>query len=69
MVTSFLTLSIDQNQVILTRVTFEEVWKAMFSIEGIKALRKDGFLKKFYQRNWDIMKSNIFNLVCEVFDG
>ena len=44
-----------ENTKLMKNISNEEVRKAMFYIRGVKALRDDGFLAKFYQLTWNII--------------
>jgi hypothetical protein len=41
----------------------EEISDALFQIGPLKAPRVDGFLARFYQRNWGTIKEEVINAV------
>ncbi|XP_061352790.1 uncharacterized protein LOC133297639 [Gastrolobium bilobum] len=42
-------------------LSFEEVKRAFFQMSPLKAPGADGFLAMFYQKNWEMLKAQIFN--------
>jgi hypothetical protein len=48
--------------------TDKEISDALFQIGPLKALRPNGFPARFFQRDWDIMKSNIIWGVQKFFE-
>lgn len=54
---------------LLAEVTKEEVRRAVFSMNPLKAPGVDGFHAKFYQANWEVVGVSVFNLVKHVFLG
>lgn len=49
--------------------TIEELKGALFSMGGTKAPGNNGFLAIFFQKNWHIVKSKMFEVVMKIFKG
>ena len=53
----------DMNDFLCRDFTEEEIGDALFQIGPLKAPGIDGFLARFYQRNWEVMKTEVVNAV------
>ncbi|XP_060182560.1 uncharacterized protein LOC132612276 [Lycium barbarum] len=49
--------------------TMEEVQKTVFELNGDSTCGPDGFSAIFYQKCWEVIKANVFNVVKSFFDG
>lgn len=47
----------------------EEIADALLEIGPLKALGPDGFLARFYQRNWGVIKADVIRAVKEFFSS
>jgi mannosylglycoprotein endo-beta-mannosidase len=60
----------DEEKVILTSPFTEgEVWEAISQMEHNKAPGPDGFPAEFYQKFWDVIKSDLMALFAQLQDG
>jgi hypothetical protein len=59
----------EENQVLTTPFSEEEVKIAIFDMEHNKAPGPDGFLAEFYQFFWEIVKSDLMSLFLEFHNG
>lgn len=50
-------------------VSIEEVRRSIFRMSLLKALGVDALHTKFYQANWEIVGTNVFELIRWVFIG
>jgi mannosylglycoprotein endo-beta-mannosidase len=57
-----LQVSIEENNLLTTEYSEEEVRKAIFQMEHNKALGPDGFPDEFYQTFWDTIKGDLLDL-------
>jgi hypothetical protein len=55
------------NEKLCIEFSDEEIGYALFQIGPLKALGKDGFLARFYQRHWGVFKDDITAAVKEFF--
>jgi hypothetical protein len=62
-------ISDDINAELCKPFSIEEISDAMFQIGPLKAPGPDGFLARFYQRNWGVLKSEIIQAVLQFFDS
>jgi hypothetical protein len=62
-------ISDDVNAVLCKPFSIDEISDAMFQIGPLKAPGPDGFLARFYQRNWGVLKSEIIQAVLQFFDS
>jgi hypothetical protein len=53
---------IEENNLLTTEYSEEEVRKAIFQMEHNKALGPDGFPTQFYQTFWDTIKGDLLDL-------
>jgi hypothetical protein len=53
---------VEENNLLTTEYSAEEVWKAIFQMEYNKAPGPDGFLVEFYQIFWETIKSDFLDL-------
>jgi hypothetical protein len=58
----------EMNEQLCKDFTDEEISNALFQIGPIKAPGPDGFLARFYQMNWDLMRADIIRAVRHFFD-
>ncbi|KAL6204037.1 hypothetical protein ACLB2K_021307 [Fragaria x ananassa] len=63
----FLMLDVDAIDWLSRAVSMEEVYKALFSIGGLKAPGVDGFPAVFFQKYWNMFSNEVFNLVSNAF--
>jgi hypothetical protein len=49
--------------------TDDEIGYALFQIGPLKAPSPDGFSARFYQRNWDVLKSDVTVVVKQFFES
>lgn len=50
-------------------ITKEEVKEALMAMSPLKAPGPDGFHAMFYQKNWDITRDSLYNLVSDFFNS
>ncbi|KAL6202672.1 hypothetical protein ACLB2K_026377 [Fragaria x ananassa] len=60
-------LDVDAIDWLSRAVSMEEVYKALFSIGGLKAPGVDGFPAVFFQKHWNMFSNEVFNLVSNAF--
>lgn len=53
------------NDFFMKKISLEEVKKAIFSMDGDKALELNGFLSFFFQHFWEILKMDLWEMVEE----
>lgn len=61
-------ISRDQNEMLLESVTTKEVKQALFQMNPDKSPGPDGFNPGFYQKYWDIVGSDVVQMVTQIFD-
>lgn len=66
---SFIPVPASYHQALCCPPIKEEVKKALFSMKGKKVPGPDGILSKFYQKEWDTVKTNFMKLATGVFAG
>lgn len=59
----------DDNSMLLTEPTLEEVKKAVFDSDPNSSPGPDGFTSCFFQKAWDIISQNILDMVKAVCNG
>ncbi|XP_060202298.1 uncharacterized protein LOC132630740 [Lycium barbarum] len=59
----------DQNDLLCSMPSLEEVHKAVFELAGDSACGPDGLSGIFYQKCWDIVGVDVYNVVKAFFDG
>lgn len=47
----------------------EEIKEATFQLGGDKAPRPDGFNLRFFQRFWDVVMDDLYNVFSEIFNS
>ncbi|XP_059310107.1 uncharacterized protein LOC132061280 [Lycium ferocissimum] len=62
-------IKVDDNVLLEEQPTMEEVKKAVFELSGDSACGPDGFSGIFYQRCWEVIKVDVFNVVKAFFEG
>jgi hypothetical protein len=60
---------VEENNILTSPFTEEEVKEAVFQMEHNKAPGPDGFPAEFYQVFWDIIKKDPLDLFTEFFEG
>lgn len=60
-------ITAETNHQLLASVEFEEVKAAVFQMHPDKAQGPDGFNPCFFQKYWDIIGQEVFQLVCNFF--
>jgi hypothetical protein len=55
-------VTILENNLLTALYIEEEVKKAIFQMEHNKSLGPDGFVAKFYQKNWEVIKPDLLEL-------
>jgi hypothetical protein len=60
---------VEENNILTSPFTEEEVKEAVFQMEHNKAPGPDGFPAEFYQVFWDIIKKDLLDLFTEFFEG
>nr|XP_027067853.1 uncharacterized protein LOC113693523 [Coffea arabica] len=55
----------DQNAQLFQEITLEEVWQAVFELDGQSAAGCDGFSGNFYKRCWDIIAQDVLQTALE----
>lgn len=58
----------DMNEGLCKPFTDEEIGDALFQIAPLKAPSPDGFLERFFQHNWGVMKWDVIKAVKIFFD-
>lgn len=58
----------EMNTCLMAPVTIIEVDKAVFSLGALKAPGPDGFNGLFFQKNWSIIRGDIFKVVSFFFE-
>lgn len=66
---SFSALSPNQTQELDKPISDSEIDLAIKSLSPWKALGLDGFPARFYQRHWNLIKQDIYNLIWGWFEG
>lgn len=61
------TITEEQNEVLLSEVTVEEVKFALFQMHPDKSPGLDGMTQRFFQRHWSIVGDDIVKMVKEFF--
>lgn len=56
-------VTIDMNDKLCAEFSEKEILDAMFQIETLKSPGPDGFLPRFFQRHWSVLKEDIINSV------
>lgn len=59
----FLSISLDDRELLSMNVSREEIHKAIFSMAPLNALGIDGFHAKFYQSQWDTVDDSVCDLI------
>ena len=62
-------VSPQENAILTSLYSEEEIRKAVFQMEHNKVPGPDGFLAEFYQNFWDIVKSDLLDLFAELHEG
>lgn len=62
-------ISQDQNMALAQEVTKEEVHFALFQMHPDKAPGPDGMTPAFYQKHWDIIGEDVFNMTRHFFSS
>jgi hypothetical protein len=62
-------VSQEENTILTSPYTEEEVRKAVFQMEHNKVPDPDGFPAEFYQTFWDTIKGDLMDLFVELHDG
>jgi hypothetical protein len=62
-------MSPEENMILTAPYSEEQARKAVFQMEQNKVPRSDGFLAKFYQTFWDIIKGDLLLLFLELHAG
>jgi hypothetical protein len=60
-------VSADMNEKLCAEFSDKEIVDALFQIGPLKAPGPDGFLARFFQRNWGILKEEVILAVKEFF--
>jgi len=60
-------VSASMNQRLTKEVTKEEIYNAIFSINGESALGPDGFTALFFQKYWSVVKVQVIEEVLGFF--
>lgn len=63
------TLSSETSNMLLQDISFEEVKDAVFSLPKDSASGPDGYHASFYQKNWDLISSDVFKMVTSVWQS
>jgi hypothetical protein len=61
-------ISDETNATLCREFSEEEISNALFQIVPLKALGPDGFPARFFQRNWEVLKEDVFTTVRKFFD-
>jgi hypothetical protein len=69
MTDDILQVSPQENAILTSPYTEDEIRKDVFQMEHNKALGPDGFLAEFYQSFWDIIKHDLLELFRELHVG
>jgi hypothetical protein len=56
-------------EILLKEFTMEELKKAVFEMAANKAAGPDGFNAEFYQKNWELVKQDLFGLLEDFQKG
>lgn len=59
----------EQNSLLISQPTKEEVKRVVFGLNGDSAGGPDGFTGKFYQSSWDIIGDDLYDMVRAFFNG
>jgi hypothetical protein len=62
-------VSLEENTILTSPYSEEEIWKTVFQIEHNKASGLDDFLAEFYETFWDIIKENLLNCLLNSMHG
>jgi hypothetical protein len=62
-------LSQEENSILTTPFTEEEVFEAISNMEHYKALGPDGFPAEFYQKFWQVIKFDMMAMFAQLQDG
>lgn len=57
----------EEQRILYKYFSTHEVKSAMFGMGPLKAPGADGFIPRFYQTFWGIMRDSVVNFVCHVF--
>jgi hypothetical protein len=63
-----LVISGEMNESLCKEFSEEDISDVLFQIGPLKAPGLDGFLARFFQRNWDVVKQDIIKAVRTFFD-
>lgn len=64
-----ITITVEDNYILLIEPTIEEVKKVVFDIEPNNSRGPDGFTGCFFQKAWDIVGQDILYMVKTIFNG
>jgi mannosylglycoprotein endo-beta-mannosidase len=62
-------ISSNENEILITPFTEEEVFEAISQMEHNKAPGPDGFPAEFYQKNWEVIKFDLMALFNQLSGG
>lgn len=62
-------VSMEENEEICRNPTMEEVKRAVFALNGDSTSGPDGLSGYFYQKCWEIVNTNVLNIVKDFFKG
>jgi hypothetical protein len=62
-------ISNDDQKSLLEQFSLEEIKEAVFGMEPNKAAGPDGFNADFYQKNWELVKSDIKSMFDKFYAG